>query len=76
MIGLYVKYMRIWKLDCDVDHYENLKWKMEFDLDFIQSFDGTEKMKEWSPMQVKRVYDRKFSNTPGLLEQIPVFDEA
>ena len=67
--------MKIWILDSDVDNYENLTWKKELDIDFIQSFDGTEKMKDWNPMQVKRMYDREFSNTPGLSPHIPVFDE-
>lgn len=67
--------MKIWILDCDVDNYENLTWKEELGIDYIQSFDGTEKIKNWNPMKVKRMYDRKFSNTPGLSPHIPVFDE-
>lgn len=67
--------MKIWILDCDVDIYENLTWKEELDIDYIQSFDGAEKMKNWNPMKVKRMYDREFSNTPGLSPHIPVFDE-
>lgn len=67
--------MKIWILDCDVDNYENLTWKNEIDINYIQSFDGTEKMEEWNPMQVKRMYNREFSNTPGLSPHIPVFDE-
>lgn len=67
--------MRIWILDCDVDNYENLTWREEIDIDYIQSFNGAEKMKDWKPMQVKRMYDRAFSNTPGLSPHIPVFDK-
>ncbi|MBE5886450.1 MAG: hypothetical protein E7284_08630 [Lachnospiraceae bacterium] len=67
--------MKIWILDCDVDNYENLTWKKELDIDYIQSFDGAEKIKDWNPMQVKRMYDRVFSNTPGLSPHIPVFDD-
>lgn len=67
--------MKIWILDCDVDNYENLTWKKELDIDFIQSFNGTEKIKNWNPVTVKRMYDREFSNTPGLSSHIPVFDE-
>lgn len=67
--------MKIWILDCDVDTYENLTWKMGLDINFVQSFDGKEKMKDWNPVQVKRMYDREFSNTPGLSPHIPVFDE-
>ena len=32
-------------------------------------------MKNWKPIQVKRVYDREFSNTPGFYPHIPIFDE-
>lgn len=67
--------MKIWILDCDVDVYENLTWKTEFDINFVQSFNGIEKLKDWKPVQVKRMYDREFSNTPGLSPHIPVFDE-
>lgn len=67
--------MKIWILDCDVDHYENLTWKGQLDIDYIQSFDGTKKTENWSPMKVQRMYDREFSNTPGLSPHIPVFDE-
>ena len=66
--------MKIWILDCDVDTYENLTWET-LDINFIQSFDGMEKKKDWNPMQVKRVYDRELSNTLGLSPHIPVFDE-
>lgn len=66
--------MKVWILDCDVDHYENLYW--EKDIDFTLSFDGTEKVKEWSPVRVQRMYrNRKFSNTPGLSPHLPVFDK-
>ncbi len=66
--------MKIWILDCDVDHYENLFWKK--DVDYIQSFDGTEKMNDWKPVRVQRMYrNRKFSNTPGLSPHLPVFDK-
>lgn len=67
--------MKIWILDCDVDNYENLTCKKKLDIDYIQTFDGAEKIKDWSPMQVKRMYDREFSNSPGFSPHIPVFDE-
>ena len=68
--------MKIWILDCDVDNYENLTWEEKLNINYIQSFDGTEKIKDWKPMKVKRVYDRGYSNTPGLSPHIPVFDES
>lgn len=67
--------MKIWILDCDVDNYENLTWKDKIDIDYIQSFDGAAKKENWNPVKVKRMYDREFSNTPGLSPHIPVFDE-
>ena len=67
--------MKIWILDCDVDSYENLTWKKEVDINYIQSFDGTKKKADWIPAKIKRMYDREFSNTPGLSPHIPVFDE-
>ena len=67
--------MKVWILDCDVDNYENLTWKKELNLEYIQSFDGTEKIKNWNPIEVKRMYNREFSNTPGFSPHVPVFDE-
>lgn len=66
--------MKIWKLDCDVEKYENLTWKEQLNIDEIQSFDGRKKLKDWKPIQVKRMYDRPYSNTPGFSAHIPVFD--
>ncbi len=67
--------MKVWILDCDVDNYETLTWKQKLDIDYIQSFDETEKIQNWNPIKVKRVYDRVFSNTPGFSPHIPVFDQ-
>ncbi len=69
-----VNLMKIWILDSDVDKYENLMWKEDFNLDEVQSFDGRKKTKDWNPIKVKRMYDREFSNTPGFSSHIPVFD--
>lgn len=67
--------MKVWILDCDVDTYENITWEKEIDIDFIQSFDGSEKKKDWIPVPVKRMYTRTFSDSPGLSPHIPVFSE-
>ncbi|MEE1219720.1 MAG: hypothetical protein U0L20_07340 [Ruminococcus sp.] len=69
--------MKIWKLDCDVDNYENLAKDDYFDLDFSQSFDGRSQINNWTPLKVDAMYrsKRPFSNTPGFLPHIPVFDE-
>ena len=50
-------------------------WKYEIDLDEVYTFDGREKAKDWNPIQVKRMYDRIFSNSPGFSPHIPVFDK-
>lgn len=67
--------MKVWILDSDVDTYENIMWEKEIDIEFIQSFDGTEKKRDWIPVPVKRMYMREFSDTPGLSPHIPVFSE-
>ena len=63
--------MKIWKLDCDVDHYENLASCGYFDLDLMQSFDGRSKINNWTPLTVEPMHSRKraFSNTPGFLSK-------
>ena len=65
--------MKIWKLDCDVDNYENLMLE-DMDLELLHSFDGRSIRDKWEPLNVKRMYNRKFSNTPGLASHIPIFD--
>ena len=69
--------MKIWKLDCDVDNYENLVKDDNFDLNFFQSFDGRSQINNWTPLKVDPMYccKKPFSNTPGFLPHIPVFDE-
>ncbi|RCX13019.1 hypothetical protein DFR58_11976 [Anaerobacterium chartisolvens] len=67
--------MKIWLLDCDVDNYDNLTWKNDIDIDEVQTFDGRQKLMNWNPVQVKRMYDREFSNSPGLSSHIPIFDK-
>lgn len=67
--------MKLWLLDCDVDNYENLTWKNNISIDEVQTYDGREKSKNWKPFRVIRMYDREFSNSPGLSPHIPVFDK-
>lgn len=67
--------MRIWHLDCNVDGYENLTWLTDVGIDEIQSYDGRSKITDWKPLGVRRMYNREYSNTPGLSSHIPVFDK-
>lgn len=71
--------MKIWKLGRDVDNFESLAWgndEYDIDLNYIQSFNGVSKEKNWIPLQLKRMgADAEFSNTPGLSAHIPVFDK-
>jgi len=67
--------MRIWHLDFDVNEFENLQW-VNLDIKEIQTYDGRPKSEGWIPRQVKRMYDRDFSNAPGLSSHIPVFDRV
>lgn len=67
--------MKYWILDCDVDNYESLRFNDEIDIELIKSFNGTSKLGTWKPGKVIRMYKRKYSNTPGLASNIPVFDK-
>lgn len=66
--------MKLWKLDCDVDNYENLAWKNKISIDELQSFDGRKKAGSWKPVRLERIYDRAYGNSIGLIAHIPVFD--
>lgn len=67
--------MKIWLLDCDVDNYDNLTWENDINIDDVQTYDGRQKFANWNPVKVKRMYDKEFSNSPGLSSHIPVFDK-
>ena len=69
--------MKIWKLDCDVENYENLVRCDNFDFNLLQLFDGRNQINNWTPLKVEPMYccNRPFSNIPGFLPHIPVFDE-
>lgn len=71
--------LRIWKLGRDVDNYESLAWgndEHDINLNYIQSFNGVSKEKNWIPLHLKRMSNEaEFSNTPGLSAHIPVFDK-
>lgn len=67
--------MKIWLLDCDVDNYDNLTWHDDINIDEVQTYDGRKKLANWNPVKVKRMYGKKFSNSPGLSSHIAVFDK-
>lgn len=69
--------MKIWKLDSDVNNYENLVECGYPNLDLLQSFDGRSKINNWISPKLEPLHgcNRPFSNTPGYLPHIPVFDE-
>ncbi len=65
--------MKIWKLECNVNDYENFQWE-KLDLTYLRSFNGESKLKEWTDPGIKRMYGRELSNFPGLTSHIPVVD--
>lgn len=70
--------MRIWKLDFELDKYDNLTFKEKLSIEEIQSFDGRPKKKYWKNKEVVRLEPEKelaFSDAPGLLAHLPVFSE-
>lgn len=70
--------MRIWKLDFELDKYDNLTFKEKLSIEEIQSFDGRPKKNYWKNKEVVRLEPEKklaFSDAPGLLAHLPVFSE-
>lgn len=66
--------MKIWQLNFDLDKYDNLIPIREFTVEEIQSFDGRSHLKQWKPIQVKRMEPEKgleLSDAPGFI--FPVF---
>lgn len=68
--------MKIWKLDFEVDKYDNLLPVKRFTVEEIQSFDGRKMKDTWKPLPVKRAEPEKkleLSDAPGFT--IPVFSK-
>ena len=66
--------MKIWQLNFELDDYDNLVPINEFTVEEIQSFDGRSHLRQWKPVQVKRMEPEKgleLSDAPGFT--IPVF---
>ena len=51
--------MKIWQLSFELDDYDNLVPIKEFTVEEIQSFDGRSHLRQWKPVQVKRMEPEK-----------------
>lgn len=70
--------MKIWKLDAEVDLFDNLKPVEMWSFDMTRSFDGRKKSATWEPIVVERMEPWKklrLSDTPWLNTPIPVFSD-
>lgn len=68
--------MRIWKMDFDLDNYDNLRPKERWTLDKIKSFDGRGQYGSWYPIELERLEPEKglgLSDAPGFYSHIPLF---
>ena len=68
--------MKIWKLQFEVDKYDNFVPIKSFTADEIQSFDGRRKKDGWVPLPVMRMEPEKnleLGDAPGFT--IPVFSK-
>lgn len=68
--------MKIWKLNFELDLYDNFVPEKEFTVEDIHSFDGRAKLENWKPVKVKRMESEKnlaLSDAPGFL--FPVFSQ-
>lgn len=70
--------MKIWKLDFDLDNYDNLTFANRKSIEDIQSFDGRTKKEIWDTPKVLRLEPEKMlplSDAPGLYAHLPVFNK-
>lgn len=70
--------MKIWKLNFELDEYDNLKFAKEFSIDEIRLFNGSSQKDHWQIKEVVRIEPGKrleLSDAPGLLPNLPVFSE-
>lgn len=69
--------MKIWKLDFELDEYDNLTLSNKMSIEEIQSFDGRYKKDTWDNLAVVRLEPEKgllLSDAPGFYSHIPVFN--
>lgn len=78
MAGMRRPAMKIWKLEFELDKYDNLKPEKEWSIEKIQSFDGRKQSVIWTPVKVVRLEPEKklgLSDAPGFYSHIPVFSK-
>lgn len=51
--------MRIWKLESELDSYDNLRFKYEISIEELQSFNGSRKLDKWEKKEVERLEPEK-----------------
>lgn len=70
--------MKIWKLDFELDKYDNLTLSNKMSIEEIQSFDGRCKKDTWDNPEVIRLEPEKgllLGDAPGFYSHIPVFND-
>ena len=66
--------MKIWQLCFDVNNYANLQAFPPLTADDIQSFNGSKKLTEWTPLRVEPIEsDLELGDAPGF--SIAVFSK-
>ncbi|MEL7657125.1 MAG: DUF1629 domain-containing protein, partial [Bacillota bacterium] len=77
-IGKGVESVKIWKLDFELDKYDNLTLVNKLSIEEVQSFDGSSKKVYWVNPEVVRLEPEKklpLSDAPGLYAHLPVFND-
>lgn len=70
--------MKIWKLDFELDKYDNLTLLNKISIEEVQLFDGCSKKEYWKNQEVARLEPEKelsLSDAPGFYPHLPVFNE-
>ena len=70
--------MKIWKMDFELDRYDNFRPKEKWTIEEIKSFDGRGHFNSWHTIQLERLEPEKglpLSDAPGFYSHIPVFSE-
>lgn len=72
------KSMKIWKLDFELDRYDNFRPKEKWTIEEIKSFDGRGHFSSWHTILLERLEPEKglpLSDAPGFYPNIPIFSE-
>ena len=68
--------LKIWKLDADVNNFDNITVVNEEDWDILDKCEGSSVIKCWNPLNLEYIENKKKGDCPGLTSRLPILSKA